>query len=55
MSRIWFIAALLLQSAAAAVHFDSNRAREHLRQMVAIGPGPSGSPRSVATRTRPVG
>src|SRR5436190_14766521 len=41
--------ALLLQSAA-AVQFDSNRAWEHLRQMVAIGPRPSGSPQIEQTR-----
>ena len=35
--------ALLLQAPQAA-HFDSNRAWEHLRQLVAIGPRPSGSP-----------
>jgi Zn-dependent M28 family amino/carboxypeptidase len=36
------VAAAMLQ-AAAAVHFDSNRAWEHLRQLVAIGPRPAGS------------
>jgi glutaminyl-peptide cyclotransferase len=41
--------ALLLQSAAAG-QFDSNRAWEHLRQMVAIGPRPSGSPQIEQTR-----
>ena len=35
--------ALLLQAPQAA-HFDSSRAWEHLRQLVAIGPRPSGSP-----------
>jgi glutaminyl-peptide cyclotransferase len=35
--------ALMLQ-AVPAVHFDSNRAWEHLRQLVSIGPRPSGSP-----------
>ena len=35
--------ALLLQLPAAA-QFDSNRAWEHLRQLVAIGPRPAGSP-----------
>jgi glutaminyl-peptide cyclotransferase len=34
--------ALLLQ--APALHFDSNRAWEHLRQLVALGPRPAGSP-----------
>jgi glutaminyl-peptide cyclotransferase len=33
---------LLLQTAP-AVHFDSNRAWEHLRQLVSMGPRPSGS------------
>jgi hypothetical protein len=40
--RTILAAALLLQSA--AVHFDSNRAWDHVRQLVAIGPRPSGSP-----------
>jgi len=40
---------------ASAVHaqspaFDSNKAWEHLRQQVAIGPRPSGSPANVKTR-----
>ncbi len=34
----------LLVPAAPALRFDSNRAWEHLRQLVAIGPRPSGSP-----------
>jgi Peptidase family M28 len=33
-----------------AVRFDSNRAWEHLRQLVAIGPRPSGSPAIEQTR-----
>ena len=43
---IKFIAALALLFAQtlAAPRFDSNRAWEHLRQLVAIGPRPSGSP-----------
>jgi len=41
--RLFAVAALLLQSTA-AVQFDSNRAWEHLRQLVAIGPRPAGSP-----------
>jgi Zn-dependent M28 family amino/carboxypeptidase len=36
------VAALLLQ--APAIQFDSSRAWEHLRQLVAIGPRPAGSP-----------
>src|SRR6478752_193536 len=43
--------ALMLQaSAGVAPKFDSNRAWEHLRQMVAIGPRPSGS--AAIERTR---
>jgi Zn-dependent M28 family amino/carboxypeptidase len=34
----------LLLQAPAAVRFDSNRAFEHLRQLVALGPRPAGSP-----------
>jgi Zn-dependent M28 family amino/carboxypeptidase len=41
--------ALLLQTAP-ALKFDSNRAWEHLRQLVAIGPRPSGSPAIEQTR-----
>jgi len=47
--RLFLAAALVLQTAA-AVHFDSNRAWEHLRQLVAIGPRPSGSPAIEQTR-----
>jgi len=36
--------ALALAFQAHAIHFDSDRAWEHLRQLVAIGPRPSGSP-----------
>jgi Zn-dependent M28 family amino/carboxypeptidase len=36
--------ALVLLQAPAAVRFDSNRAWEHLTQLVAIGPRPAGSP-----------
>jgi glutaminyl-peptide cyclotransferase len=42
MLKLSFVLALLLQTA--AVHFDSNRAWEHLRQLVSLGPRPSGSP-----------
>ena len=38
------LAAALVFQARGAAHFDSNRAWEHLRQLVAIGPRPSGSP-----------
>ena len=43
------VLALLLQTTP-AVHFDSNRAWEHLRQLVSIGPRPSGSPAIEQTR-----
>jgi Zn-dependent M28 family amino/carboxypeptidase len=42
MLRVAFILALALQ-AAAAPGFDSSRAWEHLRQLVALGPRPAGS------------
>jgi Zn-dependent M28 family amino/carboxypeptidase len=41
--RLLLALALLLQAPQAA-RFDSNRAWEHLRQLVALGPRPSGSP-----------
>src|SRR5437899_1014402 len=40
----FFAAAVALQTAALPPKFDSGRAWEHLRQLVAIGPRPSGSP-----------
>jgi glutaminyl-peptide cyclotransferase len=40
----------LLLPTAPAVHFDSNRAWEHLRQIVSIGPRPSGSAALEQTR-----
>jgi len=40
---VWLAASTVFGQAAAA-KFDSNRAWEHLRQIVAIGPRPSGSP-----------
>jgi Zn-dependent M28 family amino/carboxypeptidase len=42
--------ALATQAAAPAPKFDSGRAWEHLRQLVAIGPRPSGSPAIEQTR-----
>ena len=42
--------ALAFQAAAPAAKFDSARAWEHLRQLVAIGPRPSGSPAIEQTR-----
>src|SRR5205809_661028 len=50
MLRAALLLALLLQTPA-AVHFDSGRAWEHLRQIVALGPKPSGSPAIEQTRT----
>jgi glutaminyl-peptide cyclotransferase len=44
------LAMVLLQATAAAPRFDSSRAWEHLRQMVAIGPRPAGSPAIELTR-----
>jgi len=41
----------LLQAPAAAPRFDSGRAWDHLRQVVALGPRPSGSPANEQTRT----
>src|SRR6186713_2353961 len=49
MMMVLLVVALALQSAS-AVRFDSNRAWEHLRQLVAIGPRPSGSPAIEQTR-----
>jgi glutaminyl-peptide cyclotransferase len=43
MLRVALVFALTLQ-AAAAPGFDSSRAWEHLRQLVALGPRPAGSP-----------
>jgi len=50
MLRACLVLGLLLQAAAATVSFDSNRAWEHLRQVVSIGPRPSGSPAIEQTR-----
>src|SRR5439155_8242961 len=47
--RSLVIGALMLQ-AAAAPKFDSNRAWQDLRQLVAIGPRPAGSPAIEQTR-----
>src|SRR5258705_12555670 len=43
MTYAFFAAALALQAAVPQPKFDSGRAWEHLRQLVAIGPRPSGS------------
>jgi glutaminyl-peptide cyclotransferase len=45
------LALLLLQTPAAAPRFDSSRAWEHLRQLVAIGPRPAGSAAIDQSRT----
>jgi glutaminyl-peptide cyclotransferase len=49
MVSCFLVLALLLQTTP-AVRFDSNRAWEHLRQLVSIGPRPSGSPAIEQTR-----
>src|SRR6266851_7662280 len=49
MLKLAVLFAVLLQSAAAP-RFDSNRAWEDLRQLVAIGPRPAGSPAIEDTR-----
>ncbi len=48
--RIALVLLLVAAQAAAAATFDSSRAWEHLRQMVAIGPRPSGTPAIEQTR-----
>src|SRR3977135_1264949 len=50
MMYAFFAAALALQAAVPQPKFDSGRAWEHLRQLVAIGPRPSGSPAIEQTR-----
>ena len=50
MTHAFVVAALALQVAAPQPKFDSGRAWEHLRQLVAIGPRPSGSPAIEQTR-----
>jgi glutaminyl-peptide cyclotransferase len=49
MLRFLLAAAMVLQ-APTALRFDSNRAWEHLRQLVALGPRPSGSPAIALSR-----
>ena len=49
MMKSLLVATLVLQ-ASVAPKFDSSRAWEHLRQLVAIGPRPSGSPAIEQTR-----
>ena len=50
MFLVPLLLALVLQTPAAAVRFDANRAWEHLRQIVALGPKPAGSPAIEQTR-----
>lgn len=49
--RIALLIALAVQAAAAPAVFDSGRAWEHLRQLVALGPRPAGSPAIDQART----
>ncbi len=50
MTRAVAVAVLALQAVTPPPKFDSGRAWEHLRQLVAIGPRPSGSPAIDQTR-----
>jgi glutaminyl-peptide cyclotransferase len=50
LRSVLILTVVLLQAPAAAPRFDSNRAWEHLRQIVGIGPRPSGSPAISKTR-----
>ena len=50
MIRAVLVAALALQAVTPAPKFDAGRAWEHLRQLVAIGPRPSGSTAIAQTR-----
>jgi glutaminyl-peptide cyclotransferase len=50
MTRAVAVAILSLQAVTPSPKFDSGRAWEHLRQLVAIGPRPSGSPAIEQTR-----
>lgn len=50
LRAVLVLSMVLLQSTAAAPRFDSGRAWEHLRQFVAFGPRPSGSPAIEQTR-----
>jgi glutaminyl-peptide cyclotransferase len=51
MVKALVVLALGLQSVVPVAKFDAGRAWEHLRQLVAIGPHPSGSPAIEQTRT----
>jgi hypothetical protein len=50
VGKALLLAALAVQAVAPPPKFDSGRAWEHLRQLVAIGPRPSGSPAIEQTR-----
>jgi glutaminyl-peptide cyclotransferase len=50
MPKTFVLLALAVQAVAPVPQFDSGRAWEHLRQLVAIGPRPSGSPAIEQTR-----
>src|SRR6476646_4994746 len=50
MAKALLALALGIQTIAPATRFDAGRAWEHLRQLVAIGPRPSGSPAIEQTR-----
>ena len=54
MTRVVVAAILALQSVTPPPKFESGRAWEHLRQLVAIGPRPSGSPAIEQTRSHPL-
>src|SRR5262249_40802035 len=51
MASCALVAGAVAQTAQAANRFDSSRAWEHLRQIVAIGPRPAGSPAIAEART----
>lgn len=51
MIKFTLLALALVLQAPAAIKFDSNRAWEHLRQLVAIGPRPAGTPVLEQSRT----
>jgi hypothetical protein len=50
MGKALLLTALAIQAVTPPAKFDSGRAWEHLRQLVAIGPRPSGSPAIEQTR-----
>src|SRR5262245_41061821 len=51
IAKLLLAAAIVAHAVTAAPKFDSGRAWEHLRQLVAIGPRPAGSPAIEQTRT----